>query len=419
MDRNFPSPRKDLEFMPIQDRGQQMILVRDQLGLVREGTVIAPGLYRFLYLLDTLKEYSELQLHLSRQAGGIFISVQEIRKMLDNLDKAFLLDSETYRIEKSRLKTAFAALQTRPPGHAGRSYPAGAEELGRTLDDILAAKKVPPPRGRIKGLVAPHIDLTVGARGYGAAYGSLKGSFYQRLVVLGVGHHMDQGLFSLTGKNFETVFGLLQNDASGVSELRENAGNILTDSDYDHRLEHSIEFQTLFLKHLFGGQNCLLIPILCGSMKHFLPEYSRQAFLDAAGPFLESLQRIAARDGTLIVAGVDFSHIGPKFGHEHPAKQMQSRAEDHDSALLDALCQQDPDRFWKVSREIDDFFHVCGFSALACLLEVLPDCRSEMLHYEMWHEEPTRSAVSFAALNFQDNCPGDLKETRDNVTIQV
>jgi hypothetical protein len=30
----------------------------------------------------------------------------------------------------------------------------------------------------------------------------------------------------------------------------------------------------------------------------------------------------------------------------------------------------------------------------------LPQCQGELLHYEIWHEEPTRSAVSFASLVF-------------------
>jgi hypothetical protein len=41
---------------------------------------------------------------------------------------------------------------------------------------------------------------------------------------------------------------------------------------------------------------------------------------------------------------------------------------------------------------------VCGFSSLACLLEILPGTHGQVLHYEVWHEEPTRSAVSFASV---------------------
>jgi len=58
------------------------------------------------------------------------------------------------------------------------------------------------------------------------------------------------------------------------------------------------------------------------------------------------------------------------------------------------------DQFWKESERVRDQYHVCGFSALACLLEVLPECRGTVLDYEIWHEVPTQSAVSFASVVF-------------------
>ena len=110
-------------------------------------------------------------------------------------------------------------------------------------------------------------------------------------------------------------------------------------------------------------------------------------------------------EGALLVAGVDFSHIGPKFGHQSPASQMDTDASAHDRSLLDALCAQDAERFWEESVRVKDRFNVCGFSALALLLEVLPPCKTHLLHYEVWHEEPTRSAVSFAAVSFHSEKP--------------
>ena len=82
-----------------------------------------------------------------------------------------------------------------------------------------------------------------------------------------------------------------------------------------------------------------------------------------------------------------------------------SAAREHDQALLEALCRNDVGAFWAESRRVEDRFHVCGFSALACLLEILPPCHGTILHYDIWHEEATRSAVSFAALAFEVGSP--------------
>jgi len=68
--------------------------------------------------------------------------------------------------------------------------------------------------------------------------------------------------------------------------------------------------------------------------------------------------------------------------------------------LLDSLTVPDADSFWKESGRVKDQYNVCGFAVLACLLEILPPCKGYLLDYEMWHEEATRSAVSYAAVAF-------------------
>jgi AmmeMemoRadiSam system protein B len=147
-------------------------------------------------------------------------------------------------------------------------------------------------------------------------------------------------------------------------------------------------------------QEFTIVPILCGFVGTGLPEFSREAYLSRTGSFVEALRGIVAEEETLVVAGVDFSHVGPKFGHQEPAQQLTGRSEAHDKNLLASLSDLNVQEFWEESRRSQDQFNVCGFSALALLLEVLPPCKGRLLHYETWHEEPTRSAVSFASAVF-------------------
>ena len=401
MEKDLPKPRTDLEFVPVRDKGRDLIVIRDRFELVPEGLAIAPGLYRFLYHLEKVHDMQELRQQLAGQAGGRLIAREEVNQVLADLERSYLLDTANFRSAREAFKAEFAAQTVRPATLAGVSYPAEAAVLGEQLDGLLAgAQGRKAAGGPVTGLVAPHIDLSVGGKGYAEAYACFPKQGVERVIVLGIGHHMEQGLFALTEKDFATVFGLLPADRAAVAGLRHSGGALLADSDFDHRSEHSIEFQTLFLRHLQGDRNLQLIPILCGSPWAFLPDFSRQAFLDAAGPLLENLRSLSARDGTLVLAGVDFSHIGPKFGHEETATRMESEARQHDSGLLAALCRRDPEAFWRISREVRDRYHVCGFSALATLLEILPPSRGELLHYELWHEQATRSAVSFAAAVF-------------------
>ncbi len=73
-------------------------------------------------------------------------------------------------------------------------------------------------------------------------------------------------------------------------------------------------------------------------------------------------------------------------------------AKRHDKLLLDALCRGSVQAFWSESKRTDDAYNVCGFSCLACLLEILPGCQGYLLDYDFWEEEATQSAVSFAAV---------------------
>ena len=97
------------------------------------------------------------------------------------------------------------------------------------------------------------------------------------------------------------------------------------------------------------------------------------------------------------MAGVDLSHIGYKFGHGQPASVLIEQAKAHDQRLLEALSKGDVQGFWEESRRVEDRYHVCGLSALACLLELTEPAEGHILGYDFWQEEPTQSAVSFAA----------------------
>jgi len=401
MSETIPSARTDLELFPVQHGGQQMILIRDQLGLVQEGKAIALPLYQIMTLLDGKNTLRDLQTELMRQKGGVLVGTDEVMSLVAHLDESFLLDSERFRAARDQIVADFTARKIRPCSHCGGAYPENPSELKLRLDEIMASQPpVPEPEGKVSAIVAPHIDLSAGYKVYSSAYQMLKFAKPARVVVLGIGHQMIDDMFCLTDKSFSTPLGEVKNAQALIRELRSAGGDIIADTDFGHHAEHSIEFQTVFLRHLLGENSFAIIPILCGSLQTTLPEYSRQAYLDKTGPFINKLKQILENPETILVAGVDFSHIGPKFGHEMPAAHLKKQSETHDKNLLEHLSRLDADRFWEESRRVNDQYNVCGFSALACLLEVLPPSKGKVLDYELWNEEATRSAVSFAAVVF-------------------
>jgi AmmeMemoRadiSam system protein B len=394
--------RRDLDLFPVQSGGRTLIMIKDKLGLVEEGRAISPELYKVMAMLDGTRSLRDVQIELMRHQGGRLVSMEEVEELVRQLDDSFLLDSPRYGGAKQEIVDRFTAQRIRSCSLAGTSYPAKEEDLKRRLEDILTLQTRPEiPQGKTTALVAPHIDLEAGKRVYASAYQAIRNaSKVKRAIVLGVGHSLTERMFSLTTKAFETPLGRVETDEETVRELMKAGGDILSINDFVHRDEHSIEFQVIFLQHILKDSPFALVPVLCGSLLGSLPAYSREAYRSEGGPFLQVLADAGKDDETIFIAGVDFSHIGQKFGHDMPASFIIDQSERHDRELLRFLCDGNADGFWEESKKVEDQFNVCGFSALACLLEVIPPSRGEVLAYETYREEPTKSAVSFAAVIF-------------------
>ena len=400
---NNPRLRRDLEFFPIQRGNESLVVIRDHLGLVEDGKAVALPLYEFMTLLDGTNTVRDIQMILMRQKGGVLVGTDEVERLLTRLDAAYLLETERHVQARDKIVARFAAKKVRPCSHCGRSYPGKATDLKNSLDEILNTQPpVPEPERSVIALIAPHIDLSVGAGVYGSAYQWVKHTSPSRVVVLGVGHQMRGDLFSLTEKDFQTPLGKIKCDRGLVQKLCKAGHSVISDNDFVHKAEHSLEFQVIFLQHLLAQDSFTIIPVLCGPIITSLPDCTRQTYLEKAAPFLKVLSEILSNDSeeTLLVAGVDFSHIGPKFGHSMSATHIEGQSNNHDQTLLKAVSKGEVDAFWEESIRVGDQFNVCGFSVMACLMEILPPSRGQVLNYQCWHEEATRSAVSFAAVVF-------------------
>jgi len=400
----IPKLRTDLEIVPTTYQGQPGYIVRDLLGLIEKPLLLQGEALNLLSLADGKRTVRDVQLLLVRGRGGVFVSTADIERQFAELDRIFLLDSKRFRDRKRQLADAYARLKIREAAHAGRSYPQTKKELERYLDSILelgGEGSEEKGAGAVCALAAPHIDFSIGGRLYGQAYCAVRQLRPQKIIVLGTGHGLDVGYFSLTEKDFETPLGRAKTDRASVERLRQAGGRAVAGHDLAHRQEHSIEFQVIFLQRLFGD-DCCLLPILCGSFTEKLARVSRASEIPGVGGFLRTLSEIVDETGDrgLIVAGIDFSHIGPKFGHRQRAASMLGQAKQHDQALIEACLNGDAPAFWAASKLVKDEYNVCGFSSLACLLELLPPSRGVLLGYDFWEEKATESAVSFAAMKF-------------------
>ncbi|MFC2160353.1 AmmeMemoRadiSam system protein B [Acidobacteriota bacterium] len=379
-----------------------MFVVKDSLGLINQPVLLQEEDIRFLLLFDGTRTVQDIQLFFMRQKDGLLVSSDSILSRLDQYDSLYLIDSESYREAKNKIIENFSLQDIRPASLAGKAYPQTEEELKAYLDSLFKLEEQKSTHIDFQSssaLISPHIDLDIGKSIYVAAYRSIRDLSPKKIVLFGIGHSLQDSFISLTEKDYETPLGIARTDKAIVRKLKNSSISVCASNDFAHRNEHSIEFQILFLQYLFGD-TFEIVPILFGSFHEVLAKYSGPAQIPDLNVFLETLRTVLSdlSSETICVAGVDFSHIGPKFGHTESSGALIQEARAHDKGLIETICSGDTQGFWAETQRVNGSYNVCGFSALSCLLEVLPQVKGCLLGYDFWEEKPTQSAVSFAAI---------------------
>jgi hypothetical protein len=282
-------------------------------------------------------------------------------------------------------------------------FSASADELAlvRGVADELRCAPA-PGRSAPRALVAPHLDLALARPVYRSAFAALGMRPPQRIVLLGTGHALTERPIALGEADLETRFGCWPTERAAVRVLRAAGAEAVAPGDRALRGEHALAHPLLFLHRLLGADARVpIVPVLLGPIAHRLDEVDRPAELPELAPLLAALATFCdAR--TLVVASVDLSHVGPRFGDPEPAARYEPEVLAHDRALLDALCRGSVRELWREARRVRDRFRVCGLAVLACLLELLPAARGELLAHALCHDEESASAVSCAALRLDE-----------------
>lgn len=398
-----PALRTDIQMVMTLVEGRRMIVFQDPHDLGNQRIAVDAGAVPLLQMLDGRHEIRDIQRELTNRGGGRQIPLSDIEEFLGSLDRAFLLNSETFRREMDSLFTAFSRQERRLCVHAGKSYDSDPERLARFIEE--SASELPPPEfhlPEIHAVVAPHIDIRVARHTYVNAYRHLKGRKYDLAVILGINHNHQDGLFCVSPKNFMTPFGEIRTDRDFVEALGKSARpGTLTTHDFGHKIEHSIEFQTIFLHHYL--KETPIVPILCGGIHEYL--FARQNPLGDSRflGFVEAIRaEVKKRGKVLFVAGVDFSHVGLKFGDGAPAESILERAQANDRLILDSLLAGNGRAIYENAAGTGDQYKVCGFPALVLLAELMTGRKGILLDYQAYREPATSSAVTYASALFTD-----------------
>ncbi len=397
---------RSLETIVIPDSKHGRVLVlRDTQGIAERHAVIPPALVPIVARMTGAFTTEEIARDAAREMGT-HVPTVIVDNLARELDGAFLLEGATFDARLREVKRVFAEGKHRPASHAGGAYPGDPEELANYIDSKCLSHATKKSRGPMLGLVSPHIDPWRGAKGYGHAYAALARALpkdAETFVLLGTSHAPMRQPFALTRKSYDTPLGALAPNMDAIEALEKASKFDPYDDELNHKREHSIEFQAVFLKHALGDRPARIVPILAGLGDQQGRREPPRKTANVAR-FVDALQKIVSKDPgkVVVIAGADMAHVGPRFGDPNAlnAKQRQALQETDDASLKHAS-QRDSEGFWDHVASDLDTRRVCGLAPMWTMLEVMPKTQSaSVLHYEQTIDDEDGSIVSHAAVGF-------------------
>jgi MEMO1 family protein len=394
-----------VDAFPVDVDGQRLIYLRDPEGFAKEGLGVPPHVFHLMTLLDGTHSAEDLRTVFEEANEGGTITDEQIEEMVTSLDEALLLDSDRFRAHKEDIVDAYRRETRRPSALAGSSYPDSPEALRLLIDSFFTDQTGPPEAPEetnpVTALVAPHIDFGRGGPCFAWAYKQLKDTEPADVyVVLGTGHSSRRP-FTASRKVFETPLGDLPADQTFIDRLTAHSSQDLFSDELAHRNEHSIEFQAVFLKYLFADSDISFVPILCGSFFQSVNRQQSPMEDPEVAEFVSALRRTIDEDDRTIclIAGVDFSHVGQRFGDEAPLDdEFITRVKASDDDLITAAAAGDAEGFFDVIVRDCDQNRVCGTSSIYTMLKVMDGEKGQLLKYDQAIDQESGSLVSFASM---------------------
>jgi AmmeMemoRadiSam system protein B len=401
---------RPVEAFPVEQDGQTYICLRDPSGIAPTPIMIGMGAYFLVTLFDGTYSKIDLQAAFTKRFGDL-LPIEHLDGLIDGLDQGFFLDSPACAARMEQVRDEFARNPQRAAALAGLCYEQEPAKLRREIESFFRAPggpgQIPQPSGdgaALSGLIAPHIDPRRGGPAYAHAYGELLTRDRPDLVIiLGTSHYgTGPQLFSATRKDYMTPLGAVATDRDFVDRVaaRYREGDLFAD-ELLHRNEHSIEFQALFMAWALGIAGYKVVPILVSSFHQMVANGAPPRSDARVSGFIDALRAEIAEEKrrVLIVAGVDFAHVGKKFGDSFSADaKIAEWVKTEDLALIETIKRGDPDGFFAQIAKEHDQRKICGLAPMYTQLELLRDHRARLLMHDIAMEPQTESAVSFASL---------------------
>src|SRR5512147_180088 len=103
-----PALRADIQMVLTLVEGRRMVVFQDPYDLAAQRIAVDAGALPLLQMLDGRHEIRDIQRELTNRSGGRLVTLLDIEAFLGSLDRAFLLNSASFRLEMDSLFTAFS-----------------------------------------------------------------------------------------------------------------------------------------------------------------------------------------------------------------------------------------------------------------------------------------------------------------------
>lgn len=424
MPEDFRPRLRPVESFPVsQPDGEVQFALRDPEGFA--GSVLLPYPAAVVAaMLDGERTLADVQRDYQARFGQP-LALADLEHLLAQLDDRWLLDNARFRARWKVELEQYLNSTLRPAAHANTAYSGDPERLRQTLDGFFlhadGPGRLPPGRGSdapaeppeeaLCAVLSPHVDVEQCGAALAWAHHRLAAqSAAEVFVILGTAHRPMSQLYSLSRKSFHTPLGTVEVDDALVRSLRAHLAAQpggreldLEANELAHRCEHSIEFQVLFLQHVFAGRPLKIVPILVGSFREMVVARRQPIAAPPVAAFVAALGQTLSEWGrrVCLIGSVDLAHLGQRYGDREllTTERLAAQADD-DAQLLADACRGDAAALFQRVAEQDDRHRIGGLSSAYTMLAALRPRRGEVLKYGQSVAPDGTSCVTFASAAF-------------------
>jgi AmmeMemoRadiSam system protein B len=395
---------RNLQFSPIKEGDDQLIVLWDPSGLSNEKLVLPLSFFFIVQHFDgehSLREIGALYL----KRFGEFLLPSKVEQLVVDLDQKLFLEGPRAETARQQARINYRQQLSRPAVFAGRSYEADSAKLRKQIDSFFTSGEGPDfkpseHRGKlIKGLVTPTYDLKHAGPVYAWGYKELQECQQPDVYILiGTAHAGLENLFAVTDKDFETPLGVASVNRPIVNRLKAVAPEFF-EEDIAHQSEHAIEFQLPFLQSVID-KPFTIVPILSSFSALSLNDPTVRSSVDR---FLCALRETidASGESVCVIAAGELAHLGLRYGDSAPPTDFSfHRSMQWDLEMLKQVEELKPEGFAQYIQKESDQRRISGFSPIYSLLRSIQAEKGQVLRYDRGISDQYKSTVTYASMVF-------------------